>query len=123
MKYPPITAELLKTKKARPRQQYLFQKHFGDKPAPLTEEVFTKLASHFDICWAAKHLLGSRDLTEYKKVRDTALSEYEKVQETALVEYVKVRAPALTEYYKATETAMTEYKKAKALAFLTLYKA
>ena len=134
MKYPPITLELLKSKKACQGQLDLFQTHFGDTPVPLTEEVFTKFSSEFDIGWAASNLLDSTDFSEYDKVRDKALTEYDKatntakaeyykVSGTALTEYEKVLALARTEYYKATEAAYAEYDKVIALAFLTLYTA
>ena len=112
MKYPPITAELLKSKNACQGQLDLFQTHFGDKPAPLTKEVFIEFNNLFDIDWAAEHLLDSSDFAEYQKATDTALAEYYKVRDTAYVEYEKIRDPALA-----------EYKKAAALAFLTLYTA
>ena len=133
MKYPPITAELLKSKDACQGQLDLFKTHFGDKPVPLNKKVFTKFSSEFDIAWAAKHLLDSTDFVEYDKVQGPALAEYENVRDPALAEYYKVRAKAWTEFEKVRDTAwgeyekirdpaQAEYKKAAALAFLTLYK-
>jgi len=134
MKYPPITAELLKSKKACYGQVELFKDYFWNSPAPLTEEVFTKFASQFDIDWAAMHLLDSTDLAEYRKVtapalteflkvRDTAWAEYDKVKTLAWTEYLRISDPAWVEYEKVKAPAWAEYDKVTALAFLKLYTA
>ena len=145
MKYPPITAELLKSKKACYGQVELFKDYFWNSPAPLTEEVFTKFASQFDIDWAAMHLLDSTDLAEYDKVqrpawdeyakvtvpalteflkvRDTAWAEYDKVKTLAWTEYLRISDPAWVEYEKVKAPAWAEYDKVTALAFLKLYTA
>ncbi len=108
MKYPPITLELLKSKKACQPQLDLFQTQFGEGPVPLTEEVFTKFASVFDISWAANNLLNTEDWVEYDKVSASASAEYEKVRDSAWAEYL---------------SAYDEYEKICALEFLRLYTA
>ncbi len=123
MKYPPITLELLKSKKACQPQLDLFQTHFGEGPVPLTEEVFTKFASVFAINWAANNLMNSEDYSEYNKVRDSAWAEYTKVDTSAYAEYTKVCDFAYAEYVKVCNSALSEYKKVCALTFLRLYKA
>ena len=146
MKYPQITIELLKSKNAPKYQIDLFQNTFGDKPAPLNKKVFTKLANHFDIEWAAKNLLDRKDSAEYNKATGPAWSkyrkvvapawaEYEKVADAALSvykasttnpdwrEYTKVTDPAYAEYNKVAGPAWTEYGNATALIFLKIYKA
>ncbi len=99
MKYPPITLELLKSKDACTPQLDLFQEYFGDGPVPLTEEVFTKFTSEFDISWAARNLLHVKDL----------------------IEYSEISAPAYVEYKKVCDSALAEYDKVCALTFLSLY--
>ena len=123
MKYPPITAELLKSKMTCTSQLDLFQKHFKDKPAPLNKKVFTKLASHFDINWAAGHLLDSTDYIEYYKLTNPAFAEYDKVTSHALAKYVKVTKVSTAKYQKVTRTALRKLNKVRALVFLTLYTA
>ena len=123
MKYPPITAELLKTKNAWPSQLDLFKTHFGDKPVPLTKEVFIEFASIFSIDWAAEHLLDSMDFIEYKKLNEPATLDYWKVLGPALAACDKVVTPAGAHVAAAAWTAFAEYEKAKALNFLTLYTA
>ncbi len=97
MKYPPITLELLKSKKACQPQLDLFQTQFGEGSVPLTEEVFTKFASVFDINWAANNLMNSEDYSEYKKVRDSAWAEYL----SAYDEYEKICALEFLRLYTA----------------------
>ena len=110
MKYPPITLELLRSKKACQSQLVLFQKYFGDSPVTLTEEIFTKFSSKFDISWASRNLLYLKDLTEYLKVRDTAYAVYEKVRDAYWSEYLKVTAPTWDEY---NEALVEEYEKVR----------
>ncbi len=117
MKYPPITLELLKSKKACQPQLDLFQTHFGEGSVPLTEEVFTKFASEFDIGWAAYTLLNSEDRNEYNEVADPAYAKYTKVCDSAWAEYQKVRAPAWAEYQKVRNPGLSEYIKVCASAY------
>ncbi len=123
MKYPPITLELLKSKDACTSQLDLFQTHFGDGPVPLTEEVFTKFASVFDINWAARNLLHVKDLIEYSEISAPAYVEYNKVCAPAYAEYEKIYASVWAEYEKVCASARAEYQKVCALTFLRLYKA
>ncbi len=123
MKYPPITLEFLKSKDACTSQLDLFQTHFGEGPVPLTEEVFIKFASEFDISWAANNLLNSEDFVECNKVCASASAEYKKVLASAYAEYTKVCDSAYDEYKKVRASARAEYQKVCALTFLRLYKA
>ena len=91
MKYPPITLELLKSKEACQEQLDLFKTYFGNTSVPLNKKVFTKLASQFDIVWAADHLLDRTDLVEYEKVRDTAWGEHKKVTALAFLKLYKAK--------------------------------
>jgi hypothetical protein len=134
MKYPPITYNLLKEKKACKEQLDLFEQRIGlNKPIPLTKKTIQKFSQLFDLDWAANNLLDLDDQNEYKKAMapayaeylkadETAYSKYQKAKDILLAEYNKAKDPVQAEFKKAIATAFAEYDKAKATVFVRLYK-
>lgn len=134
MKYLPITYSLLKKKKACEDHLKLFEYHIGRiEPIPLNDETIEKYYFVFSMFWAASHLLDSKDLAEFRIVREIALKEYEDTltsvrlryndkQELTLFEKALYRKLADDEYSEAHRIAINQYNKALATEFVRLYK-
>lgn len=149
--YPPITYELLKSKRACKNQLDLVKEHFGMEPIPLTDKVIDEFSSTFDVAWAARHLLTNNDLALYLKskavaftkldsIYTAAISIYRPIYEECQVAYmkddsdavsyrkdvdkhIKIETDALADYRKAYNPAAAEYNTTVAREFVRIYKA
>lgn len=101
MKYPPITYNLLKEKKACAKHLALFKKHIGlNKPIPLTDETIEKFGSVFDISWAALNLLTPSDYQQFLNTQDLAFMELEKSTKDFTLKKVEACERATRKYSK-----------------------